>query len=141
MRDRPGMSSLNIPEPQEGKKIQPRVDQIMDTFWAAHSPTGDNSRERPYSNLYPRLTTKSNTFRIHARVQVVKKARDSDHETFDPDKDAISGEWRGETLLERYNDPNNSGIPDYAKSGNALNKENLDRFYQYRILYQKRFEG
>ncbi len=141
MRDRPGMSSLNIPEPQEGKKIQPRVDQIMKTFWAAHSPTGDNSRERPYSNLYPRLTTKSNTFRIHARVQVVKKARDSDHETFDPDKDTIAGEWRGETLLERYIDPNNSGIPDYAKSGNALNKENLDRFYQYRILYQKRFEG
>lgn len=141
MRDRSGMNSLNIPEPQKGNKIQPRIDQIMKNFWAGHSPTGDNSRERPYSNLYPRLTTKSNTFRVHARVQVLKKARDSDHETFDPDKDTVASEWRGETLLERYIDPNNDSIPDYAGAGNALGKENLDRFYQYRILYQKRFEG
>ena len=141
LRERPVMSSLNIPVPEEGKKIQPRIDQIMESFWENHSPTGDNSRERPYSNIYPRLTTKSNTFRVHSRVQVLKKARDSDHETFTPNKDTVSSEWRGETLLERYIDPNNESIPDYAKSGNVLNKENLDRFYQYRILYQKRFEG
>jgi hypothetical protein len=113
----------------------------MKSFWMNHSPTGDNSRERPYSYLYPRLTTKSNTFRVHTRAQVLKKARGSDPATFDPEMDTVAGEWRGSTLIERYIDPNNEEIPDYATDADAIGKKSLDQFYRFRILFRKRFDG
>jgi uncharacterized protein (TIGR02600 family) len=113
----------------------------MRTFWANHKSTGDNIREKPYSNLYPRLTTRSNTFRVHVRAQVLKKARSSDATSFDPGKDSILSEYRGSTLIERFIDPTDvtNPIPDYAGTGNALSLPPLDTFYQYRVLESKRF--
>lgn len=40
-----------------------------------HYLTGDNSRERPYATIYPRLTTKSNTYTVHMCVQPLKKVK------------------------------------------------------------------
>src|SRR5687767_7834930 len=37
--------------------------------------TGDNVRESPYNNIYPRLTTKSNSYTVHVRAQSLKKAK------------------------------------------------------------------
>lgn len=113
----------------------------MDNFWRSHSSTGDNTRERPYSNIYSRVTTRSNTFRVHVRTQVIKKARSTDPAIFDPDKDAILGEYRGSTLIERYIDPTdtNNPLPDYGGSSNPLSLPPLETFYKFRTLETKRF--
>ena len=138
-----------IPETQNGTKtVNPTKPMTspsnrktqMDNFWQAHRVTGDNVRERPYSNLYSRLTTRSNTFRVHVRAQVLRKARSTAPTTFDPVKDAVVSEYRGSTLIERYIDPNNStSIPDYAEVGNPLNQTPLESFYRFRALETKRF--
>jgi uncharacterized protein (TIGR02600 family) len=113
----------------------------MTTFWRNHSATGDNVRERPYSNLYSRLTTRSNTFRVHVRAQVLKKARSTAANIFDPASDSVLSEYRGSTLIERYIDPTDVShpIPDYAASPSPLSLPPLDTFYQYRVLESKRF--
>jgi hypothetical protein len=113
----------------------------MTTFWQNHAATGENIRERPYSNLYSRLTTRSNTFRVHVRAQVLKKARSTDPGIFDPDRDAILSEYRGSTLLERFIDPNDAAnpLPDYAQINNPASVNRLDSFYQFRVIETKRF--
>ena len=118
---------------------QSQINDIMSTFWSNNRPTGDNVRERPYSNLYARLTTRSNTFRVHVRAQVLKKARSTDPTIFDVTKDAVLSEYRGSTLLERYIDPNDTTItiPDYANGG--INQAPLDTFYRFHALETKRF--
>jgi hypothetical protein len=35
------------------------------TFWNRKPHTGDNPRAKPYADLYPRLTTKSDTLTAH----------------------------------------------------------------------------
>ena len=123
---------------------------VMDLFWQANTATGDNVRERPYSNLYNRITTRSNTFRVHVRAQTIKKARSSLPTTFDTTKDTVLSEYRGSTLIERYIDPNvrvnpldstdkTSAIPDYAATGNPLGEVPLESFYRFRSLESKRF--
>ena len=111
----------------------------MQAFWQNHKPTGDNIRERPYSNLYSRLTTRSNTFRVHMRSQVLKKARSTNPSVFDPNRDSILSEYRGSTLIERYIDPDDTTIPDYGISGSPLSLPPLDTFYKFRIIETKRF--
>ncbi|MDB2497325.1 Verru_Chthon cassette protein A [Verrucomicrobiales bacterium] len=107
-------------------------------FWDQHLLTGDNVLERPYANLYPRLTTRSNVYRVHVMAQTLRKSRDSDPTKFDPELDTFVGEYRGETVVERSIDPNDPEIPDYAKNpGSDLPR--LDQFYTYRILYNRRF--
>jgi len=118
---------------------QSQINDIMNEFWSNNRPTGDNVRERPYSNLYARLTTRSNTFRVHVRAQVLKKARSTAPTTFDPIKDAVLSEYRGSTLLERYIDTTDTTnpIPDYAQSG--VSQAPLDTFYRFHALETKRF--
>jgi hypothetical protein len=108
----------------------------MEDFWKSHRPTGDNTRERPYSTIYPRLTTRSNTFRVHMITQVIKKARSSDAEVFDAEKDKILGEYRGSAVIERYLDPAQTGLPDFTSSTNT---QTLDAFHQFRVIETKRF--
>ena len=113
----------------------------MGLFWTAHSVTGDNTRERPYSNLYARLTTRSNTFRVHVRAETVRKARSSDPTRFDPARDSVAGEYRGSFLIERYidvNDEKSQKIPDYA-TVDVLNQPPLESFYRFRVLESKKF--
>lgn len=118
--------------------LVPRGESLsgMETFWEDHRLTGDNTMERPYANLYPRLTTKSNVFRVHMIAQTLRKSRTSDPTRFDPDLDTSVGEYRGEVLVERAIDPNDTEIPDYIEEPDA---PRLDQFYQYRILYTRRF--
>ncbi|MBL9180019.1 MAG: Verru_Chthon cassette protein A [Verrucomicrobiaceae bacterium] len=118
-----------------------QLQQIMDDFWQNHAPTGDNTRERPYSNIYNRVTTRGNTFRVHMRAQTLRKARSTAADVFDPVKDAVLGEYRGSALIERYIDPTdvNNPIPDYGESANPLALPPLDTFYKFRTLEYKRF--
>ena len=109
-------------------------------YWSRHAVVGDNSRERPYSNLYGRVTTKSNTFKVHYRAQVVKKAFDGDQTKWDPNRDTVAAEYRGSSIVERYVDPNDAQIPDYATRFLGLGSvEPIDKFYKMRVLNPTRF--
>ncbi len=115
----------------------------MGDFWGSHCSTGDNTRERPYANLYAKLTTRSNTFRVHVRSQTIRKAlRSVSPNVFDPEKDLVIGEYRGSFLLERYIDQNDlatrGAAVDYAIS-NPLSLAPLDSYYRFRVLESKRF--
>jgi uncharacterized protein (TIGR02600 family) len=75
-------------------------------FWDTMIMTGDDKREMPYNHLYPRVTTRSNTFTVHYRVQTISPrplGQDS----------IVTGEYRGSTTIERYLDPNlqQYGVP------------------------------
>jgi uncharacterized protein (TIGR02600 family) len=108
----------------------------MAAYWANKRLTGDNSRERPYTTIYPRLTTKSNTFTIHVRVQSLQKNEASSPAAWDESKDVVTGEYRGFQTIERYADPNARNFPDYA---DPLVSTPISSFYKTRILASKQF--
>ncbi|TLD71911.1 Verru_Chthon cassette protein A [Phragmitibacter flavus] len=108
----------------------------MGLFWEARSLTGDNVRERPYANIYAKITTKSNTFRVHYRAQSIRKARSGEANEFNPNVDLVNSEYRGSALIERRIDPEDPRLPDYATAGNP---PPLDDFYNFRVLENKRF--
>ncbi len=67
-----------------------------DHIWSSHIGTGDNMRERIYTTLYPRLTTKSNTYTVYFRVQSLKQtSKSAAAGTWTEGKDAVIGEYRG----------------------------------------------
>ncbi|HEY8967069.1 MAG TPA: Verru_Chthon cassette protein A, partial [Candidatus Methylacidiphilales bacterium] len=98
--------------------------------------TGDNARERPYANLYPRLTTKSNTYTVHYRVQMLKKAVSTDPGGWTEGKDTVSGEYRGSSIIERYLDTSDTTLPDYAT---AAKPKPIDAYYKFRVLESREF--
>ncbi|MEM6884082.1 MAG: Verru_Chthon cassette protein A, partial [Verrucomicrobiota bacterium] len=111
--------------------------------------TGDNMLEAPYTAIYPKLTTKSNTFRVHYRVQYLKQAKraaeqDPEWQIWYEDRDQVLAEQRGSYLIERYIDPNDPNIVNGAQAGQsndfAQNPNlNLEDFYQFRVLSHKKF--
>lgn len=114
------------------------------TFWENHALTADNLKERPYTNMYPRLTTRSNTYQIHMRIQTIRKARSSDPAKFVVGVDSTGSEYRGSAMIERYLDFNDPALDakknlDYA-TGNPLSKPSLEDLHRFRILSQKRFD-
>ena len=116
----------------------------MRNFWKDHALTGDNVKERTYTNLYPRLTTKSNVFQTHMIVEALQKVRSVAHDVFDPDKDKITGRWRGSAVIERNIDPakiqrGNGSIPDYFTDPSFRALPSMEKFYQYRVLHIKQF--
>ena len=111
---------------------------VMPAFWSGYLLTGDNVRERPYANIYPRLTTKSNTFTVHYRVQLLTKAKTTLPGQWVEGTDIVNSEYRGSSTLERYLDTNDSlnPIPDYATTPTA---KAIDTFYKFRVLETKQF--
>ena len=118
--------------------------------------TGDNIRERPYSYIYPRLTTKSNTYQIHYRVQTLKQTPTAhgsgDYSSWvDPGSgggstDKVLGEVRGSAIIERYIDPSDTSIPDFAalvsSSGLSVLSQPaniMDTYYKFRVISMKQF--
>jgi hypothetical protein len=107
-------------------------------YWQDHALVGDNSRERPYANIQTRLTTKSNTFLVHYRAQVIKQARrdgSGGYAEWRPGTDSVQAEYRGSSLVERYVNPDATDIPDFA-TGSI---DGLDKFYRYRVVNPRRF--
>jgi uncharacterized protein (TIGR02600 family) len=112
--------------------------------------TGDNTRERPYNYLYPRLTTKSNTYQLHYRVQTLKQtptAHPSSWTTWiDPARggitDKIVSEQRGSAIIERYIDPSDTTLPDFTtnvSSGSTPVGVSMDTYYRFRVINAKVF--
>ncbi|MBP7950588.1 MAG: Verru_Chthon cassette protein A [Verrucomicrobiales bacterium] len=122
----------------------------MTGFWTQHSLTGDNSREAAYAHLYPHLTVRSNIYKVHYLVQTIQKARSSTPDTFDPQKDVVTTEYRGHAVVERYIDPNEKDLAspqmDYIVKAGLANNQNaiwelpkVDDYYRYRIIENKQF--
>jgi len=123
------------------------IQSQMKAFWDNHGLTGDNVLERPYANIYPRLTTRSNSFRVHFLVQSLRKARTTDPRTFDQARDNITGESQGDALIERAIDPNDEALntDDYNYLGKATSEgsldgvKSLDTLYNWRIRHVRNF--
>jgi uncharacterized protein (TIGR02600 family) len=108
-------------------------------FWDRHALTGDNTRERIYTTVYGKLTTRSNTYTVHFRAQALKKARGSAPGTWTEGRDVVAGEYRGSTTIERFISPE-AGLPDYAANSDQLDDlEPLDRFYRWRTVENRQF--
>lgn len=65
----------------------------VEGFWASRQLTGDDKREAPYNAIYPRVTTRSNTYRIHFVAQTLKGPAG---------KWKVAGQYRGQQVIERY---------------------------------------
>ena len=118
--------------------------------------TGANVRARPYMGIYANITTKSNTYQIHYRVQTLKQtatAHPSDWSTWeDPAAggitDKVIGESRGSAVIERYIDPSDPNIPDFAANfvssgggsgASVANTNTMDAYYRFRVFNAKQF--
>ena len=124
-----------------------RGDTNIKTWWKACSITGDNVREKPYSDLYSRVTTKSNTYTVHYRVQSLRQrpytgnaaGAAAYYSTWNEGRDQVLSEYRGHTTIERYLDPRDSRF--YGTGADAINpdKDSLEKAYRFRVVYNKRF--
>ena len=131
-------------------------DTDIKKWWNECSITGDNVREKPYSDLYSRVTTKSNTYTVHYRVQSLRqrsftgtaKAEDAYYSTWDESRDQVMSEYRGHTTIERYLDPRDSrfdtnpnGTPQNTPNPSKfyVDKESLEGAYRFRVIFNKRF--
>lgn len=70
-----------------------RTASNIEAYWDTLKLSGDDSREAPYNALYPRVTTKSNTFKIHFVAQTLSGKGG---------KWKVQGEYRGSQIVERY---------------------------------------
>lgn len=103
--------------------------QNIASWWNDYGLTGDNLRELPYSHLYSRLTTKSNTYTVHVRAQTLKKVDRDNPGKWIEGRDKILGEHRGSYTIERYLDPN---LETYDESQPLTG-------YKFRTLSTKHF--
>lgn len=109
-------------------------------WWRKMTLTGDNARESPYNDIYPRLTTKSNVFQVHYKVQLLRKARSTDPAVWDEEKDQVAAEQRGSSIFERYIDPGDRNMPDMASASEFANPNySLDRYYRLRVIQNRKF--
>jgi hypothetical protein len=83
----------------------------MRAFWQEHRLTGDNSRERPYARIYPRITTQSNSYRMHFRVQVIKPSGQSAPGHFSSYSGKVLAERSGSVQLRRQLDIERPHLP------------------------------
>ncbi|MDB6140113.1 MAG: Verru Chthon cassette protein [Verrucomicrobiaceae bacterium] len=80
----------------------------------AFEATGDNLREAPYAALHPRLCTQSNVYRVHYRVQLLRKSRTTRADVWDESRDIVAGERRGSDVIERRYSPASGPVADPA---------------------------
>lgn len=111
----------------------------MAGFWGTRSFTGDNLREKPYVDIYPRLTTKSNTYTVHVRVQALKKVSGTPSNLWVHAQDRVTSEYRGSSIVERYIDVNDPDLPDFATIKLDDEKASIDQYYKMRVVSTKRF--
>ena len=126
----------------------------LSTFWTANALTGDNSLERPYSLIYPRVTTKSNIFTVHVIAQSLKQTLAdlsngvNGNGTWTENVDQVMSEFHGAFTIEKYYDPDTTDITTVslgkfkaypAASDGTLNTTEAIRGAKWRLLSVKRF--
>jgi len=117
----------------------------LSTWWSNYQLTGLNMRESPYNQIYSRITTKSNTYTVHYWVQSLQQVSTPNRNwsVWNENQDVKTGEYRGNTTIERYLDPNTPNLPDYAAmpSGSFTTGSYtpIDQYYSWRVVMQKQF--
>lgn len=109
----------------------------IQNFWQKNTLTGDNVLEAPYNHLYPRLTTQSDSYTVYVRAQTLQVAKTSVPGRFSEAQLRITGEYRGSYAVERYIDPDDSSVPDFAQSANF--SKTVYPYYKFRIKAAKQF--
>ena len=131
--------STTVPLGGTGYNVTPTYSN-MNTWWQGFTLTGDNVREEPYGYIYPRLTTKSNTFMVHVIAQTVQKASTSAVGQFVSSTDQVTSEYRGSVVLQRYLDPNSDSlISTDGSTPSETNPNSMVGPYKYRVIGMKRF--
>jgi uncharacterized protein (TIGR02600 family) len=112
-------------------------DSAARTAWYGDNFTyvGDNLRERPYATIYPRVTTKSNTFRVYYTTQSLNN-RSTNPAVWNESLGVVTGEYRGSTTIERYLNPADTNLPDAATDAS---NPSLEDYYRWRIVEQTSF--
>jgi uncharacterized protein (TIGR02600 family) len=118
--------------------VDPNKGVEVSQFWNNHVLTGENTRERAYSDLYTRLNTKSNTYTVHYRIQALQKSRSSDPAKWEEGRDAVLTDQRGQTTIERFIDT--SGARDYATTPDPITARPLDELIRFRLVNQRSFQ-
>jgi uncharacterized protein (TIGR02600 family) len=116
-------------------------------WWSNKQLTGDNVREKPYVDLYNRVTTKSNTYTVHLKVQTLRQvpANNRDYSKWYEGKDAVLGEYRGSSTIERYIDPADRRFDSTnsitAAKGDLVNpdSQSVEPLYRFRTVITKKF--
>jgi len=108
----------------------------ISTFWSTHTLTSSTLRDSVYKEIYPRITTKSNTYTVHYWVQTIRQT-DGNYTGWNEATDSVTGQFRGSTTIERYLDPSNTSVPDYTNLS-ATNPP-LSQYYQFRTVRTKQF--
>ena len=125
--------------------VMPTSYDNMMTWWNSMNLTGDNLREEPYDRIYPRLTTKSNNYTVHYRVQVLKKVPGTGTSVWVEGADIVAAEYRGSSLIERYIDPNNPALNSSWDTDTinlnlgGPNHADLSSLYKFRVVSTKKF--
>lgn len=127
----------------------PTSSRALAKWWADQTLTADNVRERPYADLYPRITTKSNTFTVYMRVQTLRKrpliggsdsARNTAALQWNEGQDQVLSEYRGSATIERYLDPTDRRLTDTTRVDYIdPDKKSLEPVYRFRVIENKRF--
>ncbi|RYD37599.1 MAG: Verru_Chthon cassette protein A, partial [Verrucomicrobiaceae bacterium] len=111
----------------------------LELWWNRHRLTGDNLKERPYTNLHARLTTRSNTFRVHVHAQTLQKTRGTDPAQWDESRDAVLAAWRGSALVSRKIRADD--VPDYPAADAGSTTPSVDHCYSWSITHLRAFTG
>jgi len=128
-----------VPKKIAGRSYPPSATEPsyvnMENWWKDFRITGDNAREFPYGTIYPRLTTKSNTYTVHYKVQTLKKSSATPATQWVDNKDQVTGEVRGSSTVERYIDLGNPNLPDFATDAAA----SAEDYYKIHIIASTTF--
>jgi hypothetical protein len=120
-----------------------QFDSLLGNFWGQHRMTGDNSLEKPYSYIYPRVTTRSNTYTVHVRVQTLPQSTRNNTFILKAAQNQPTGEFRGSFVIERYLDANSAGFVD--STGKAVPNPGADTTglalgpYRFRVVSSRQF--
>ena len=131
----PVVGTRNVPSGAGDQPTYSASGSGIKTWWADRLLTGDNLREQPYTTMYQNLTTQSNTYTIHVWAQAIQKPPGSPVDEM-TSRDAVTGEYRVAYAIERFIDPNNPALPDFALAASA----NTSGFYQFRVNNTKQFQ-
>lgn len=97
------------------------------SYWSTNDLTSDDKREAPYNAIYPRVTTKSNTFQVHYRVQTLNSKVLAGRTVR-----TVTGEYRGSSVVERYLNKANQPYPSQFPALSAAD-------YKVRVVNNKQF--
>ena len=114
------------------------VPKVNSWYGGDFALVGDNVRERPYTDLYSRLTTKSNTFTVYFTVQELKNSPTVPPNHWNEGSGSVVGEYRGSVDLERYLQQN-TNIPNFLTNPTLTGTTSLESSYRWRVLENNQF--